>query len=112
MRLPVIILIAALAVGGVVISLGFLTDPKTVTEEGGAPEELSAFEKLEQYRDDLVRINEYNIQVLDETRAADPGTNATTSNQTDQEIAILEQVIAQNIEEIQEISERLAEMVP
>ena len=106
MRLSVIILIAALAMGGAVISLGFLVDP----EVAEAPEELSAFEKLEKYRDDLVRINEYNIQVLDDAKAADPGTNTTSL--MGPEIAVLEQVIAQNIEEIQEISERLAEMIP
>lgn len=106
MRLPVIILIAVLAIGGAVILLGFLNDPEI--EE--AQEELSAFEKLEQYRDDLIRINEYNIQVLDEVKAADPDTDATTPS--GQEIAVLEQVIAQNIAEIQEISEQLAGMVP
>ena len=106
MRLPVIILIAVLVIGGAVIALGFLNDPEI--EE--AREELSAFEKLEQYRDDLIRINEHNIQVLDEAKAADPGTDAASPSS--QEIAVLEQVIAQNIEEIQEISEQLAGMVP
>ena len=79
-------------------------------EAAEAPEELSAFERLEKYRDDLVRINEHNIQVLDDAKAADSGTNATSL--VGQEIAVLERVIAQNIEEIHEISERLAEMVP
>lgn len=108
MRLPIMIIIAALVIGGAVISLGFLNEPETEVEE--AREELSAFEKLEKYRDDLIRINENNIQVLEEAKAVDP--DAAADSPSGQEIAVLEQVIAQNIEEIQEISERLAEMVP
>ncbi len=107
MRLPIIILVAALAVGGTVITLGFLTEP----EVAEAPaEEVSAFERLEKYRDDLIKVNESNREALDEIKAADPGLNETS--QIGPEIAVLEEVIAQNMEEIQNITERLAEMVP
>ena len=108
MRLPIIILVAALAVGGTVITLGFLTEP----EVAEAPaEEVSAFERLEKYRDDLIKVNESNREALDEIKAADPGLDETLS-QAGQEIAVLEEVIIQNMEEIQNITERLAEMVP
>ncbi len=109
MRLSIIILAAVLVVGGAVITLGFLTEPEAPVS-AGAPEETSAFEKLEKYRDDLIRVNESNREALDEIRAADPGLNETS--QAGQEIEVLEQVIAQNLEEIQNITERLAEMAP
>ena len=141
LRLSVVVIIAVFVIGGAVIAFGLFSNEAKVNDATtiGPNEELSAFEKLEKYRDQLIQINQNNIQVLDEIKVAQLGdddddvdevganisdnnndnnnndnndNNDNNSTQIDQEIAVLEQVIAQNVKEIQEITEQLAEMVP
>ena len=62
MRLTIIVLIAVLSVGGVVISLGFLTSQEYID----VPEITNQYEKLESYKNELEKINQQNQKILND----------------------------------------------
>ena len=62
MRLTIIIFIAALSIGSIVISLGYLSTPEYLD----VPEISSQYDKLEKYKNELEKINQYNQDVLDD----------------------------------------------
>jgi len=67
MRSSIVVLILVLAVGSVVIFLGFLTNQEYVV----IPELSNQYENLEKYKYELEKINQYNQQILKDLEKTD-----------------------------------------
>ena len=106
MRITVIIIIAVLVVGISVISVGFLfnqgNDEIAVS--------LTPYEKLEKYKKDLEKINQYNQQVLSDLEKKITETDSVHLEQLEKEVEVLKRVISDNKKEIEQVIEKLSEM--
>lgn len=109
MRITIIVLIVVVAVGGSVIAFGFLTN-----QEQEMSQNLTPFEKLQNYKEELEKINQYNQNVLDklEQRVADSGDSKDKVDleQLQEEIKVLKRVIIENQVELEEVTQRLSEL--
>lgn len=109
MRITIIVLIVVVAVGGSVIAFGFLTN-----QEQEMSQNLTPFEKLQNYKEELEKINQYNQNVLDnlEQRVADSGDSKDKVDleQLQEEIKVLKRVIIENQAELEEVTQRLSEL--
>ena len=65
MRLSIVVIIAALVVGGIVAVSGFLTNQE-IRDIPELSEISEQYMKLEKYKNELEKINQYNQQVLEE----------------------------------------------
>ncbi len=108
MRLSIIILIAVVAVGSIVISLGFLTNPKNVE----VPEIASQYEKLEKYKNELEKINQYNLQVLEDLEQQIKNSDDETIERINEEIAVMNRVINDNKAKLEQVIQKLSQMKP
>ena len=106
MRITIIVLVAVLAIGGSVIALGFLTEPEYVEEI----ENLTPFEKLQNYRDSLEEINQYNQKMLDNIEKQIENSDNENIEQLKEEIKVLERVISENKAELDRVIQQLSEM--
>lgn len=106
MRLSIVVLIAALVVGSIVISLGFLTSQDSIE----IPEISNQYEKLEKYKTELEKINQYNQQVLADLEDQIKNSNDTHLDQINEEIAIINQVINENKAELEQVIQKLSQM--
>jgi len=106
LRLSIIILIAVVAVGSIVISLGFLTNPKNVE----VPEIATQYEKLEKYKNELEKINQYNIQVLEDLEQQIKNSDDETIEKLNEEIAVINRVINENKAELEQVIQKLSQM--
>ena len=107
MRFTIIILISVLAIGSSIISFGLL-----INEEQNSPVIISPYEKLENYKKELEKINQYNQKVLDELEQKITDSENVELEQLREEIKILKQVISDNKAELEEILQKLSEMKP
>ena len=112
MRLSLVALIVVLAVGGIVVSAGFLTNPNEDDVKEVVPVVESQYEKLEKYKNELERINIYNQEVLDDLEEKAKSTTNDNLDQINEEIQIIKRVINENNIELEEITEKLSEMEP
>jgi len=94
------------AVGGLVISLGFLTNQKYVE----SPEISNQYEKLETYKNELEKINQYNRQILKDLEERIKNSNDVHLENINEEIAVIEKVIDQNAAELEEVIKKLSQM--
>ena len=103
MRLPIIVLIAVLVIGTVVISFGYLTNQNYVQ----IIEESNPYEKLQNYKEELEKINQYNQQLLSEleSKMANSGVHL---EQLNQEIEVLKRVINDNKAELEQVVKKLS----
>ena len=108
MRLSIIILITVIAVGGIVISLGFLTNTQNVE----IPEIASQYEKLEKYKNGLEKINQYNLQVLEDLEKQIKNSDDETIERLNEEIAVMNRVINDNKAELEQVIQKLSQMEP
>ncbi len=111
MRISIVVLIIVVAVGGSVIAFGFLTN-----QEQEMPQDLTPFEKLQNYKEELEKINQYNQNVLDELEQSiadsDNIEGEVDLEQLQEEIKVLKRVIIENEAELEEVAQRLSEMAP
>ena len=109
MRISIVVLIVVVAVGGSVIAFGFLTN-----QEQEMAQDLTPFEKLQNYKEELEQINQYNKNVLDELEQKVAGSDNIEDEidleQLREEIKVLKRVISENEAELEEITQRLSEM--
>ena len=94
------------AVGGLVISLGFLTNQKYFE----SPEISNQYEKLETYKNELEKINQYNRQILKDLEERIKNSNDVHLEKINEEIAVIEKVIDQNAAELEEVIKKLSQM--
>jgi len=106
LRLTVIILIAVLAMGGIVISLGFLTSEKYID----VPEITSQYEKLETYKNELEKINQQNQKILNELEDQIKNSDDVHLDQINKEINVIKQVIEENTAELEQVVTKLSQM--
>ena len=106
MRLSIIVLISVIVVGSIVISLGFLTNQKYVD----VPEITSQYEKLENYKNELEKINQYNQQVLTDLQKKIKNSDDANVEKLNEEIAIIKRVINENKAELEQVLNKLSQM--
>ena len=105
MRLSVIVLIAVLVVGGIVISLAFLSN-----EKYEVPEISNQYEKLERYKNELEKINQYNKQVLQELEEKIKNSDDANLEKINEELAVMRKVIDENAAELEQVIAKLSQM--
>ena len=111
MRITIIVLIAVLIVGSGVILSGFLIDQQDRQQaQDSIVEILTPYEKLEKYKNELEKINQYNQQVLEKLQIQIENSDAIDVEQINEEISIVKQVINENKKELEDVIQRLAEM--
>ena len=108
MRLTIIVLIGVLIVGGTIISLGFVSNQEIVE----IPEISTQYEKLENYKNELEKINQYNIQVLADLEDQIKNSDDANIEQLNEEIEVIKRVINENKEELEQVIEKLSKMNP
>lgn len=106
MRLSIIVILAVLAIGVSIISIGFLTNQST----DKVVIDLTPHEKLENYKEELEKINQYNQQLLKDLERQIINSDDKNLDQLKKEIKILKQVIDDNKKELDKVIERLSEM--
>jgi len=106
MRLSIIVLILALTVGSIVISLGILTNQEIVD----VPEITTQYEKLEQYKNELEKINLYNQQVLEDLEDQITNSSDIHLEQINEEIEVIKRVINDNKAELEQVIQKLSQI--
>ena len=112
MRITLIILAAVLVIGGSVIAMGFLTNPEPEEEQAEMiiPKEMTPYEKLQKYKEELEKINRYNKQMLVDLEKQLENSEGQNIEQLEEEIDILKRVISENADELKTIAKQLSEM--
>jgi uncharacterized membrane protein YhiD involved in acid resistance len=100
------VLIVVLVAGGIVISLGFLTNQKYLN----IPEISDQYEKLENYKIELEKINQYNQNVLKNLEEEIQNSDDANINQINEEIKVLKKVIDENKAELEQVITKLSQM--
>ncbi len=108
MRLYIITLVAILAVGSFVILLGFLTNQEYVE----ISEITNQFEKLEIYKNELDKINQLNLQMLQDLETQLKISDDIHLEQINDEINVIKQVINENKEELEQIIKKISQIEP
>ena len=104
MRLTVIVLITVLVVGTIVISFGYITNQNYFQ----IIEESNPYEKLQNYKDELEKINQYNQQLLSELEDKVNNSDDIHLEQLNQEIKVLKRVISDNKAELEQVIKKLS----
>lgn len=108
MRLFVIVLITILAIGTTVISFGYITNQQYVQ----VIEKSDPYEKLQNYKEELEKINLHNQQLLSELEDKMANSDDVNLEQLNQEIKVLKRVINDNKIELEQVMMKLATMEP
>ncbi len=106
MRLSIVILISILAVGSIVIFLGFLTNQEYIE----ISEISSQYENLEKYKNELEKINQYNQLILKDLEEQFKNSEDIYLDQINEEIAVIKRVVNENKEELEQIIKKLSQM--
>jgi predicted PurR-regulated permease PerM len=106
LKFSIIVIIVVLVVGGIIISLGFLTNQKYLN----IPEISDQYEKLENYKIELEKINQYNQQVLKNLEEEIQNSDDVNINQINEEIKVLKKVIDENKAELEQVITKLSQM--
>ncbi len=106
MKSSIIVLISVLAVGSVVILLGFLVNQEYVK----VSEISNQYENLEKYKNELEKINQYNQQILKDLEEQIKNSTDIPLNQINEEIIVIKQVVNENKEELERVIEKLSQI--
>ena len=106
MRLSIVVLISVLAVGSIVILLGFLTNQEYVQ----VSEISNQNENLEKYKNELEKINQYNQKILEELEGQIKNSTDIHLVSINEEIVVIKQVVNENKEELEQVIEKLSQM--
>lgn len=106
MRFTIIIIIVALVIGISVISVGFIFNQ----EDNEIVNNLTPYEKLEKYKEDLEKINQYNQQILNDLEKKITESDSVHLEQLEKEVEVLKRIINDNKNEIEQVLIRLSEM--
>ena len=108
MRLSIIVLIVVLVIGSVAASLGFLINQGYVE----ISEITNQIEKLETYKNELEKINQLNLQMLEDLETQIKNSDDIHFEQINNEIDVITQVINENKKELEQIIEKLSQLEP
>lgn len=106
MRSSIIVIIGVLIVGSIVISLGVLTNQKSV-ESFKTPNQ---YENLEKYKNELEKILLYNQEILVDLENQIKTSDNVHLEQINDEIKVMKKVITENKAELEQIIQKLSEM--
>ncbi len=106
MRSSIIVLISVLAIGSIVIFLGFLTNQKYIE----ISEISSQYENLEKYKNELEKINQYNQQILKELEEQFKNSDSINLDQLNEEIEVIKRVVNENKEELEQVIQKLSQI--
>lgn len=104
MRLSIIVMITVLAVGSIMISFGSIINqnsPEIIDQS-------NPYEKLQNYKEELEKINQYNQQLLLELEDKLINSDNSSLNQLNQEITVLKRVINDNKMELDQVIKKLS----
>ena len=93
-------------IGISVITLGFVTNQEV--EE--VVNNLTPYEKLELYKEELEKINQYNQQILSDLERQITESDDAHIEQLKKEVEILKKVIDDNKKELEQVIKKLSEM--
>lgn len=108
MRISIIVLILALAIGGTIIGYGYMTNQQPVE----VIEKATSYEKLTTYKEELEKINQYNQKILNDLQQQVNNSDNENLEQIKQEIQVLKRVINENKAELDQVIEKLSNMEP
>ena len=104
-------MIAVLVAGGIVITSGFMLNQQDRQQaEDAIVEILTPYEKLEKYKNELEKINQYNQKALEDLQMQIENSDAIDVEQINKEISTVKRVIEENKQELEDVIQRLAEM--
>lgn len=103
-----IALIAVLAIGGLLISLGVLTNQNY----DEISEISSQYDKLEKYKNELEKINLHNQKMLQDLEEQIKMSDDVNLIQINHEINVIKKVISENKAELENIIKKLSQMEP
>ncbi len=106
MRLSLIVMIIVLVVGTIVISFGYITN-QNYTEN---TVQSDPYEKLQTYKEELEKINQYNQQLLSELEDKLIHSDNSSLAQLNQEISVLKRIINDNKLELEQVIKKLSTM--
>ena len=95
-----------LVAGGIIISLGFITNQEIVE----IPEISDQYETLEKYKIELEKINQYNQEILKDLEYQITNSDNVNINQINDEINVVKRVINENKFELEQIIAKLSQM--
>ena len=95
-----------LFVGGIVISLGFLTSEQYLD----VPEISNQYEKLDAYKDELEIITQRNQQLLNDLEGQIRNSDDVPIDEIYEEIEIIKQVIDENKTELEQVITKLSQI--
>jgi uncharacterized protein HemX len=106
MRLSIIVIIVVLVVGTTVILFGHITNqdyPKNIVQS-------DPYEKLQNYKEELEKINQYNKKLLSELEDKLIQSDNSSLKQLNQEISVLKRIINDNKLELEQVIKKLSTM--
>jgi predicted PurR-regulated permease PerM len=106
LRLSVVVLFAVLIIGGIVISLGFLTTQEVIE----IAKISNQYENLEKYKSELEKIILYNQEMLKDLENQIKNSDNVHLEQINEEIEIMNQVIIENKVELEQIIQKLSQI--
>ncbi len=106
MRLSIVAIIAVLAIGSTVILVGFLTNQEYVK----VSEITNQIEKLEIYKNELDKINQLNLQMLEDLETQIINSNDANLEKINAEIDVIKQVINENKKELEQVIQKLSQI--
>ncbi|MBI5859401.1 MAG: hypothetical protein HZB73_01450 [Nitrosarchaeum sp.] len=104
MKLTIIVLITILVIGTIVIFFGYLTNQHYIQ----IIEKSNPYEKLQNYKEELEKINQHNQQLLSELEGKMVNSDDVHLEQLNQEIKVLKRVINDNKVELEQVIKKLS----
>ena len=106
LKITIIVIITVLIIGSLVIFLGFLTNQNY----DEIPEISSQYDKLEKYKNELEKINQNNLQILEDLKEQIKNSDDVHLEKINEEIAVVTRVINENKVELEKVIQRLSQM--
>jgi len=106
LKLSIVVLLGVLVVGGIIISLGFITNQENIV----ISEISNQYETLEKYKIELEKINQSNQEVLEDLQNQLKNSDNVHLDQLNEEIEIINQVISDNKAELEQVIQKLSQV--
>jgi len=106
LRSSIIVLLGVLVVGSIVISIGFVTNQEIIE----ISEISDPYEKLEKYKIELEKINQFNLEMLKELELQIQNSDNIHLEQLTDEIEVINQVITENSAELEQVIQKLSQI--
>jgi len=106
LKLSIIVLVGVLVVGGIIISLDFITNQENIV----ISEISNQYETLEKYKIELEKINQSNQEVLEDLQNQLKNSDNVHLDQLNEEIETINQVISDNKAELEQVIQKLSQV--